>query len=221
MTKRKQIATFALACALLGGAPLAIDASHVAAARLPGTAHAATADVISLDAAAALDAIDTPVFNARLQDVASAVAARLEVDPAPLLTAWTTADRPHQTALLAALTQVGVPYRRNTSREGVGFDCSGLTSFAWGQAGYSLARKSTTQLRNSIPMTADTAQAGDLVYYPGHVMIWLGVDALIVHAPYRGHPVEVDSVSTRRVKRLKYGNPATIESAMNRPAGLA
>ena len=41
----------------------------------------------------------------------------------------------HQEALLAALTQLGVAYRSSTSEPGVGFDCSGLTSFAWGRAG--------------------------------------------------------------------------------------
>ena len=50
-----------------------------------------------------------------------------------------------------------------------------------------------------------TAQAGDLVQYPGHVMIWLGVDRAIVHAPYSGRTVEVDSFSTRR--NVRYGDP--------------
>jgi cell wall-associated NlpC family hydrolase len=132
----------------------------------------------------------------------------LEVDAAGLLTAWARADRPHQIALLSALTQVGVPYHRNTSKVGVGFDCSGLTTFAWGQAGVELARNSSAQLRNAAPRTHDTAQAGDLVYYPGHVMMWLGVTNLIVHAPYRGHPVEVGDISSRRAKSVKFGDPA-------------
>ena len=55
--------------------------------------------------------------------------------------------------------------------------------------------------------TRETARAGDLVYYPGHVMIWLGVDNLIVHAVQRGRPVEVGHVTDRRVRRLKWGNP--------------
>jgi hypothetical protein len=57
------------------------------------------------------------------------------------------------------------------------------------------------------PRTIDTAQAGDLAYYPGHVMIWLGVDNLIVHAPQPGRDVEVGDISDRRVKRTKFGNP--------------
>jgi cell wall-associated NlpC family hydrolase len=109
--------------------------------------------------------------------------------------------------MLSALTQVGVPYRRNTSKVGVAFDCSGLTAYAWSQAGIEMAHQSRTQLRTSALRTPDTAQAGDLVYYPGHVMLWLGLDNLIVHAPYRGHPVEVDQISTRRIKRVKFADP--------------
>lgn len=208
MTDRKKFATFAVACSLLCVAALAVDTMSVSAA---GTAvepnHAATSDPIALTAAAALQELDYPTFALRLDDVAAAVASRLSVDSALLDAAWTRSDRSHQVALLSALTQVGVPYRRNTSKIGVGFDCSGLTTFAWAQAGVDLPRSSGTQLRNAAARTLTTAQAGDLVYYPGHVMIWLGVDNLIVHAPYRGRPVEVDVVTKRHFKRLKFGDP--------------
>jgi hypothetical protein len=39
-------------------------------------------------------------------------------------------------------------------------------------------------------------------------MMWLGLDNLIVHAPYRGQPVEVDQISKRHVKRVKFADPA-------------
>src|SRR5918993_1102634 len=39
------------------------------------------------------------------------------------------------TAINAAMSQLGVPYQYATSDPGVGFDCSGLTHYAWGQAG--------------------------------------------------------------------------------------
>ena len=47
--------------------------------------------------------------------------------------------------------------------------------------------------------------AGDLVYYPGHVMMYLGVPDTIVHAPYTGRNVEVDFAPKHR--NLRYGNP--------------
>jgi len=91
------------------------------------------------------------------------------------------------------------------SKANEGFDCSGLTTYAWGVAGATLVRQSGGQIRAAAARTQATAMAGDLVYYPGHVMLWLGVDQTIVHAPYTGRNVEVDTVAKRR--SLRYGNP--------------
>lgn len=184
-----------------------MDAGSAGATQLPTVAVAATIDTVSTSAAAALATMGTPSFAVRFANAANAVAATLEVDGGVLLRTWLAADQPHQVALLSALTQVGVPYHRNASKAGVGFDCSGLAAFAWGQTGVELARNSGAQLRNAAARTRETAQAGDLVYYPGHVMLWLGVDNLIVHAPQRGRDVEVGHVTDRRVRRLKFGNP--------------
>ena len=41
--------------------------------------------------------------------------------------------------------------------------------------------------------------------YPGHVMMWLGVDRAVVHAIQPGKPVSVDIVSGR--KSLRFGDP--------------
>ena len=57
------------------------------------------------------------------------------LDPAGLRDAWARADLPHQKAVLAALTQIDRPTATSTSDPGVGFDCSGLTAFAWARAG--------------------------------------------------------------------------------------
>jgi cell wall-associated NlpC family hydrolase len=207
MTIRQRLATFMLACSVLSIGALALEGGSAGAAPVPAIAVAATVDSISTSAAAALASMGTSSFPARLESVAYTVAAKLEVDGARMHNAWLAADHAHQVALLSALTQVGVPYHRNASMVGVGFDCSGLTAFAWGQSGVELARKSGTQLRNAAKRTIDTAQAGDLVYYPGHVMLWLGVDNLIVHAPQRGKDVEVGHITGRRVRTAKFGNP--------------
>ena len=45
-------------------------------------------------------------------------------------------------AIQAAQGQLGVSYRYATSKPGVSFDCSGLTHYAWGQAGVYLPRNS-------------------------------------------------------------------------------
>jgi cell wall-associated NlpC family hydrolase len=122
--------------------------------------------------------------------------------------AWRAADPQNQIALLAALTQLGVPYRSMRSNPGSGFDCSGLTSFAWKVAGKQLTRRSSDQIRAAERRTRDTAQAGDLVWYPGHVMMYLGVDTAIVHSPFSGRDVEVTYVPKRRANSVRYGDPA-------------
>jgi cell wall-associated NlpC family hydrolase len=184
-----------------------MGADSAGAARNPSAAVAASMDAVSTSAGAALATVGTDSFAVRLANTANAVAASIGIDAGTLHGAWLAADKPHQIALLSALTQVGVPYHRNSSKPGIGFDCSGLTSFAWSQAGVAIAHQSGSQIKAAAPRTALTAQAGDLVYYPGHVMMWLGVDTLIVHAVGHGRYVEIDTISGRRVSRAKFGNP--------------
>lgn len=145
-------------------------------------------------------------LDADRHSIAVVVAERLAIDAGELETAWRTADVPHQTALMAAFSQLGTPYRHNQSKPGVGFDCSGLTTYAWAQAGITLPRQSGSQISSIEKRTAETAEAGDIVYYPGHAMMWLGVGTAIVHAPYTGRTVEVDFVSKSH-RSVRYGDP--------------
>lgn len=139
--------------------------------------------------------------------IALEAARRLGIDGAGLQVAWGDADLSHQVVLMSAMTQLGTPYRRTTSKPGVGFDCSGLTSWAWTQSGVALARQSRAQINSITPVTRDTAQAGDLVYYPGHVMLYLGVDDAVIHAPFTGRSVEFSLVKGSRSNSLRFGNP--------------
>jgi cell wall-associated NlpC family hydrolase len=171
----------------------------------PVAGEAATALATLRRATSIHDAAAMQVYEATRDRIAEVIAARAEVDPLRLKAAWQRADRDHQEALLAALSQLGVPYRHNASKPGEGFDCSGLTTYAWSEAGFLLQRQSSAQIRAAAPRDESTAQAGDLVQYPGHVMMWLGVDRAIVHAPYTGRDVEVDQWSSRR--RVRFGDP--------------
>lgn len=134
-------------------------------------------------------------------------AAELGYPQAEMVAAWARTPVDHQRAVLAALTQIGVPYRTNTSQEGVGFDCSGLTTYAWGKAGVSLVRQSSSQIQNATPLDRSSAKPGDLVQYPGHVMMYLGVGDAIVHAVQRGRTVELDLISERRANSVRFGDP--------------
>lgn len=152
-------------------------------------------------------AIDSPSFVAWRARVAADVAARLDLDPVHLEAVWAGADAEHQVALMGALSQLGVPYRWRSSDPEKGFDCSGLTAYAWAQAGFELPRNSTAQLRAGDERTIHTAQPGDLLRYPGHVMMWLGVGRAIVHSPEPGGVVQVKLLSERSFRRSKFFDP--------------
>ena len=138
---------------------------------------------------------------------AALAAAQLGYDVPSMVQAWSSTPIDHQRAVLSAMSQVGVPYRTNTSQEGVGFDCSGLTTYAWGRAGVGLTRQSGSQIREAAPVDRASAKAGDIVYYPGHVMLYLGVGDAIIHAVHTGRTVEIDTISGRKSGSVRFGNP--------------
>ena len=104
-------------------------------------------------------------------------------------------------AVKAALGQIGVPYRYATALPGVSFDCSGLTHYAWAQAGVVLPRNSRMQ-SNALPSVPKTdAKPGDLIFYYNpisHVGLYLG-DGQMVHAPALGKNVSITSVNWAKV----------------------
>ena len=145
---------------------------------------------------------DFTAYIAARDLAADSVAAEMALDPAAVRDAWARADLPHQTAVLAALAELGKPYRFAASDPAVGFDCSGLTAYAW--AGPA-SPWPTTAARRSAPRPRDqsTAMAGDIVHYPGHVMLYLGVGDAIVHAVNRRDDVELDFFR----RHVRFGNP--------------
>ena len=56
----------------------------------------------------------------------------------------------------------------------------------------------------SVSRDRESAKAGDLAYYPGHVMLYLGVDDAVVHSVQTGRTVEVD---TMRRGSVRFGDP--------------
>ncbi len=101
----------------------------------------------------------------------------------------------------AALSQQGVPYRYATSSPGVAFDCSGLTKYAWGQAGVYLPHQSRAQYASMPHVDKGSAQPGDLLFYYSpisHVGVYLGGGQL-VHAPNTGSVVKIASVNWGKV----------------------
>ena len=132
-------------------------------------------------------------------------AQQLGYDEFAMVDAWSSASLGHQRAVLGALTQVGVPYRTNTSIEDESFDCSGLTTYAWQGSGVELYRQSGSQISEAKNIPREEAQAGDLVHYPGHVMLYLGVDDAILHSVNTGRTVEIDTITNGRT--VTFGDP--------------
>ena len=104
-------------------------------------------------------------------------------------------------AVNAAMGQLGVPYKFAAESPGVAFDCSGLTKYAWGQAGVYLPHQSGAQYGSIPHVTQSEIQPGDLIFYKapiGHVAIYIGGGSLI-HAPRSGDVVQVAAVNWAKV----------------------
>ena len=104
-------------------------------------------------------------------------------------------------AVAAAMSQLGVGYRYATASPGVAFDCSGLTSWAWGQAGRGLPRNSRSQYAALPHVSQGDIQPGDLVFYYSpisHVGLYIG-SGQMVHATHPGDVVKVAAVNWGKV----------------------
>jgi cell wall-associated NlpC family hydrolase len=141
-------------------------------------------------------------FVQHRDQVASMTESDIELSAGTLRSEWAQVALSKQHAVLNAVSQLGVPYRSLTSEPGVGFDCSGLTIWAFGEAGIALPRISRDQINDAERVEPTDAEAGDLVYYPGHVSIYLGAGTM-VHSPNSGNHVEVRAIPTRS---LRYGD---------------
>ncbi|MDD2589049.1 MAG: NlpC/P60 family protein [Atopobiaceae bacterium] len=94
------------------------------------------------------------------------------------------------TVVAAAMTQLGTPYVWGGTTPYVGLDCSGLTQWCYAQAGISIPRNSEDQHAAGTSVPLSEARAGDILWKPGHVAIYLGGNSYI-HAPKPGDHVRV------------------------------
>ncbi|MFJ6855517.1 NlpC/P60 family protein [Streptomyces sp. NPDC091271] len=99
-------------------------------------------------------------------------------------------------ALQAAHTQVGKPYARMGTGPG-SYDCSGLTQWAYAQAGAQITRTTFTQINQGTRIARSQLKPGDLVFFnnTSHVGLYAGNNT-VLHAPYPGTYVRYESMST-------------------------
>lgn len=198
--------TGVLVAAAVAATLVAVDPAVTEAApmlRTSSAAIAATADRAGdaydrwIDTGAPADYVR---FVQARDTVAELTATDLAIDADELAGEWAAADHDNQRTVLAAMSQLGVPYRSMASEEGVGFDCSGLLIWAFDQVDVELPRSSGDQIAAAVARESDDAQPGDLVYYPGHISIYLGAEVM-VHSPNSGNHVEARPIPTTRTLR--------------------
>lgn len=116
-----------------------------------------------------------------------------------------------QAALDAAFTQLGKPYVWGATGPG-SYDCSGLTQWAYRQAGVSIPRTTKLQWDATTRISASQLQPGDLIFYSSngsrsgiyHVAMYSG-PGMRVHAPAPGKYVEHVPLSWSAEKIVGYG----------------
>ena len=102
-------------------------------------------------------------------------------------------------AVRAALTQLGVPYVWGGATPGKGFDCSGLTMWAYKQVGINLPHYGGDQWNAGVHVSRDQLEPGDLVFFYSdihHMGMYIG-DGKFVHAPHTGDRVRIADLSSR------------------------
>jgi hypothetical protein len=118
--------------------------------------------------------------------------------------------QPGQGAANAALSKLGCPYVWGAKGPSH-FDCSGLTQWAWRQAGVQLGNDTYAQLSQGVAVPPGQVRAGDLIFPldafgeggrsgPGHVQLAIS-DHQVVHAPAPGDVVRIAPMPARYIAR--------------------
>ena len=114
---------------------------------------------------------------------------------------------PGEMAARAALTKLGRPYVWGAKGPS-SFDCSGLTGWAWRQAGVQLGADTYHQIGDGVAVPPGQVRAGDLIFPkdsfgtagPGHVQLAIS-PAQVIHAPQPGDVVRVTAMPSSYVAR--------------------
>ena len=75
----------------------------------------------------------------------------------------------------------------------IGFDCSGLMMYAFYSVGIELQHYSGYQYTAGKQVPSSEAKRGDMLFWPGHVALYLG-DGKMIEAPQSGDVVKISDV---------------------------
>ena len=101
-----------------------------------------------------------------------------------------------------ALQFVGNPYVSGGTSLTNGADCSGFTQSVFKHFGISIPRTSDAQGRAGREVSYSEAQAGDIIYYGGHVAIYLG-GGRIVHASTAKTGIKTGTATYRTILSVR------------------
>jgi peptidoglycan DL-endopeptidase CwlO len=116
----------------------------------------------------------------------------------------TQVEAPNQkaaTAVKSAIKCLGTPYVWGGNTPGQGLDCSGLTKYAYGQAGVDLPRLACDQSQGATKINAGDVEPGDLAIWDGHVAMVVGNGKMIE----AGDPVQIDPIRTTNMDMNFHG----------------
>ncbi|GGN86814.1 C40 family peptidase [Nocardia rhizosphaerihabitans] len=115
-----------------------------------------------------------------------------------------TVEAPNEeaaTAVRSAISAVGTPYVWGGNSPGSGIDCSGLTKYAYGEAGVELPRLAQEQHIGHPQVSPGDLMPGDLAVWDGHVAMVVGNGQLVE----AGDPVSISSIRTENSGMEFYG----------------
>ena len=101
-----------------------------------------------------------------------------------------------------ALKFVGNPYVSGGTSLTNGADCSGFTWAVYQNFGISIPRQSDAQGHSGKSVSYADAQAGDIIYYGGHVGIYIG-GGRIVHASTAKTGIKISSATYRSILSVR------------------
>lgn len=196
----RALAVVAAFVCVMAAAPAA-SARSVAGEYTPAATLTTDAPVVFTESAAM--SVDSPLLTpppapASVTNAGSSPSATAVAEPTPA-----PAPDPRQVAIAAAIaaaiSKIGSPYSYGAAGP-YAFDCSGFTRWVYQQAGITLDHYSGAQWANTIHISIDQLQPGDLVFdwgfggsAPDHVGLYVG-NGMMIHAPNSGASVRYDSI---------------------------